>query len=388
MTMLGNSATSLGDLIDPKKPVTIDLLSSSGDGSSATVPIVSLSDVYGLGFANGNGGGGAAKPGGGGGGSPPPDHWSSDPTNTAPLIFDVTFDSSVTGSSLKSSIEGSIKSVITDYFLTKFPTPLGYDGSKAIHIALAVGWGEAGGARLPFLALGESNTNVMKVNYSDFAKTLNQSGTVTSVPYDSSSLTLGDPLSGTHNYVMATAEARALGLTVPDPSKLTGGFDGAVGFSSKFAWTFGSVADDPAVTNAFDFVGVAEHEISEMMGRIALLGQSVTAYDPVTQKNVSVSNSYDPFDLFRFNPSTGDRSLTAGSTASFAYQDPKTTPASSFVGYLGDFNTGSGDPGDWANVTSPSGPSDAYNAAASAGIQYAASINDATVVAALGYGLV
>src|SRR5690348_7685447 len=115
MTMLGNNAASLSDLIDPKKPVTIDLLSSSsGDGSSATIPIVSLSDVYGLGVANGNGVGGAARPGGGGGGgSSSPDHWSS--STTGPLIFDVTFDSSVTGSNFKTPIETSIKSVITDY---------------------------------------------------------------------------------------------------------------------------------------------------------------------------------------------------------------------------------------------------------------------------------
>lgn len=375
------------------KPISINLLpqSANSDSSSsataptadsssaAPVPTVTLIGDYGSGFPQSGPGldfavRGSAKPGGGGGGSTTPPSSTTYGTGDA-LQFKVTYDSSVTGSSFVSQIESAFASVINNYFLANFSTPLDTSASATnpITISLHVGWGEAGGAHLPGLALGESNTNVMQFSYSDFGPTLNQSGTVSSVP------SIPDPLLGiTHNYVMATAEARAIGLTVPGATLLPGGFDGAVGFGSKFAWSFGTVGSDPVAANTYDFIGVAEHEVSETLGRIALLGQTVSAVTS-TGSTVSVSNGYSPFDLLRFEGTT--RSLTAGAAANCSIN--------SGTSFLGTFNTGSGDAGDWQtpaqSALSSTGANDAYDAAAYPGYQYAASANDTTVVAALGY---
>src|SRR6185369_2584221 len=99
-----------------------------------------------------------------------------------------------------------------------------------------------------------------------------------------------DPIGGT-KFILANAEAKALGLLPANGA----GIDGYVGFSSTAAWTF-----DPnhrAVLGRFDFIGLAFHEITEVMGRY---GQ--------TQNSIS-NGFYSPIDLFRYS-SAGNLALT------------------------------------------------------------------------------
>src|SRR5207237_860484 len=80
------------------------------------------------------------------------------------------------------------------------------------------------------------------------------------------SLPSSDPIGGTHLYVVSTAEAKALGLTPDNFSN-----DGTFTFGGGFNYTY-----DPAnraVPGKTDFIGVAMHEFSEIMGRIPLMGQ-------------------------------------------------------------------------------------------------------------------
>ncbi|MBV9200850.1 MAG: hypothetical protein JO320_05860 [Alphaproteobacteria bacterium] len=63
---------------------------------------------------------------------------------------------------------------------------------------------------------------------------------------------------------MSDAEAKALGLRAAN----TSGIDGWVGFSSAADYTYDP--DNRAVAGAYDFIGVAEHEIAEVMGRYGM----------------------------------------------------------------------------------------------------------------------
>ena len=87
---------------------------------------------------------------------------------------------------------------------------------------------------------------------------------------------------------MAQAEAQALGLYPND-----GSLDGYVWLSSTAPFSYSPTAT-PA-SNQYYFVGVVEHEISEVMGRVSFL-------------------SYSPIDLYRYS-SPGVRDLTPGERA-------------------------------------------------------------------------
>ena len=151
---------------------------------------------------------------------------------------------------------------------------------------------------------------------------------------------------------MSTAQAKALSLLNHNAT------DGFVGFDKTASWTF-----DPsnrAVPGKFDFVGVAEHEISEVLGRMADLG--------------AIGGALDPLDLLRYSaPNT--RALSPGDNQYFSI-DGGTTNLNTFNGI------GGGDTGDWAGYTI-----DAFNAAALAGAMLPISAADITVMDVLGYNL-
>ncbi|MGE5268980.1 MAG: NF038122 family metalloprotease [Thiohalocapsa sp.] len=387
------SGAKLSYLIGHRSPDSITLpqtASSTESGVSFSLPSVTpppfaTSDNLGfdrfgadapgldfLGESKSGGGGSIGGHGGGGGGGSLP--LTVTYGTGGALQFQVTYDSSVTGARNASTIENAF-AVAVGYFTDNFTTPLGgATASNPVTVNLNVGWGEVDNSALPSGALGASFTNLETVNYSDFAPVLNQKGVVSSVPYDTALPGNGDPLFATpHNYVIATAEAKAIGLGTPSAT------DGWVGFSSSAQWYFGS--GKPTKLTQYDFIGVAEHEISEALGRISQLGTTAPLNGDITGGSTA-ANAYTPFDLFRFDPNTNARSLTGGEAAKYSFDDMTTLGTS--------FNSGAGDYGDWAvpaaGAISTTSPNDAYDAGSYSGVQYAALHNDTTVVAGLGYG--
>lgn len=163
------------------------------------------------------------------------------------------------------------------------------------------------------------------------------------------SLPAKDPTGGRRE-LMATAEAKALGLSSG------GSTDGFVGFDATAPWTFD--ANNRAVSGKYDFIAVAEHEISEVLGRTADLG--------------TFNNALEPLDLFRYS-GRGIRALSPGNSQYFSI-DGGTTNLATFNGKKG------GDFGDWAGYTM-----DAFNAAASPGVLLPISSADITALDVIGY---
>jgi hypothetical protein len=222
-----------------------------------------------------------------------------------------------------------------------------------ITVNIDVGWGEVAGQALGSGALAESETNLGLFCYSQVrtalagdAKSADDSTAVASLP--------GSDPTGGGSFVLSTADAKALGLGT------SASVDGYVGFSSGANYTF-----DPsnrAVSGAYDFIGVAEHEISEVMGRIALLGTPLGG----------LSRTYTALDLFRYS-SPGARQLVAGNAAYFSLDGGNTN--------LNNFNTLSGeDAGDWAS----GGGNDSYNASVASGVAEPVTANDLRVMDAIG----
>jgi hypothetical protein len=258
------------------------------------------------------------------------------------LVFNITYDSSV--SNAPAGFSNAITDVV-NYYESVFSDP--------ISVNIDVGWGEVARQSLSG-ALGASETNLGGFSYSQVktalaadAKSADDATAIASLP--------GSDPTGGGSFVLATAEAKALGLSAGTA------VDGYVGFSSSVNYTFDP--NNRAVSGAYDFIGVAEHEISEVMGRIALLGTPIGG----------LSRTYSVLDLFRYS-SPGVRQLVAGTTAYFSLDGGNTN--------LNNFNTLSGeDAGDWAN----GGGNDSYNAAGRSGVAELVSSNDLRVMDAIGW---
>jgi hypothetical protein len=241
--------------------------------------------------------------------------------------------------------------------------------NKAV-INIDVGYGEIGGTQLPAFALGASDPFGYLTDYS----------TVTTVlSHDGFAFPAANEPTGSQFFV-TSADAKAMGLVDP-----VAGLDGFMGFSdltgTGFSWnTAASISGFNAGTgpNQFDLQAVAEHEISEVMGRLGIEGLPVAG-----------APTYSPLDLFN-------------------YQSPGVLALSSNAGYfspfngwinLGNFNNAAangGDIGDWASSTSitqsntlgiPRGSYDAYDAFTFPGVNGQVSLSDIIEGAALGYTL-
>ena len=238
-----------------------------------------------------------------------------------------------------------------DFFEKEFANP--------VTITIHVGYGEVDGQTLGANALGESFYAVGEPeNYSSVRNALIAEGSP-----GASTLPSTSPFSGT--LYLTPAEAIGLGLPL---SFSDGGVEGYVGFSSipgEFSYANGVTPP----SNQYYFIGTVEHEITEIMGRVSLIGQP--------------SSAYSLMDLYRYS-ANGVRDLAVGasgslSTAYFSIDNGVTR--------FGTWNNNpsNGDLGDWYPSGPAAGGNNSFNDYSNPGVINAFSQNDVINMEALGW---
>jgi hypothetical protein len=271
---------------------------------------------------------------------------SSGAASTSPFVINISWDSSVRSapSGFTTAVLAAVQFLESQY-------------SDPVTINIAVGYGEVGGSALGSGALGESEWSLTSVGYSSLVNALKADATTATDTTAVASLPSTSPVSGT--FWTTTAQAKALGLAPATGSSI----DGYVGFSSSYKFTYNDT--NGVGSGTYDFNGIVLHEITEVMGRSLLTGETVG----------SASKSYSLYDLFHYS-APGIRDFSASTPGYFSINGGNTNLAA--------FNMNSGgDAGDWASSVAH----DALDAFSSSGVVNAFSTADLTAMDAIGWNL-
>ena len=276
------------------------------------------------------------------------------------MQFDLIWDPSVAGAP-----RGFIQAVVD---AAKLYSTL-YSNKAVINID--VGYGEIGGAALPSFVLGASDPFGYLTDYSTVTTVLSHDGFAFSAA--------NEPTGG--QFFITSADAKAMGLVDP-----AAGLDGFMGFSNLsgtgFSWNTSASnngLNSGTRPNQFDLEAVAEHEISEVMGRLGIEGLPVFNGTP----------TYSPLDLFNFQ-SPGVLALSPNG----GYFSPLNGLIN--LGNFNDAAVNGGDIADWASNSSITqsntlglrpGSYDAYDAFTFPRVNGQVSVSDILEDAALGYTL-
>ena len=263
------------------------------------------------------------------------------------LSFNITYDASVAASTNAAQITNAFA-----YAAQSFSDTF----TNAATIYLTVYWGPSG----PFsdgIGLGRSQFLLIGSSYSEITNALRTHRASAADTNSVASLPVADP-SSSGQWIVAYPEARVLGLVPPiDRPNANPPEDGEVGFATNVNYTFDP--NNRSVPGKFDFIGVAQHELSEVLGR--------NFYDLTT--------FFVPYDLFRFS-SSGVRSLDPNATNAYFSVNNGATALKFFYTnqFLGDIQ-------DWKSTNTP----DAFDAFVTSGHINPMSTVDITAMDVLGY---
>jgi hypothetical protein len=250
------------------------------------------------------------------------------------INFEFQTDAQYTAAGLSSAdiiaMKAACSSAATQ-FTSRYTDPINVN----IKVTASAGTSDLGSSTTPFDTV-DSYNNLRAAFVAD-SKTADDATTVGA----GGSLPAGaDPVPGAHMLNLTRAQAKALGLRADDMLN-----DGTFNFGGGQPWTFDP--NNRNVAGKFDFIGVAMHEYSEIMGRNALMGDTLGTGTP----------QYCAMDLFHYT-GAGMRVFGKGPGRSFSFNNGTTL----LIAF--NDNANGGDLQDWA------GPApDSFNAAGPPGEQ-------------------
>ncbi len=253
----------------------------------------------------------------------------------ASLVINPTFGASITGKTATSGdpstalqIENAINTAI-NFFQTGFTTNVPTSIANTVTVNITFDYGFLNGVAMSNASGAARNqTTAFGFNY----------GTVQSLLPNL--LPVTNP-TGNGSFFLPTAQMKVLGLAANGITPTSTATDGFVGINSIANGV--TMAYDPnnqAVSGAIGAIGAIEHEISEALGRIAVLGAIQSGG----------TSFYSIMDMFRYQGRGPGpvfapimRALTAGAADYFSLDNGVTN--------MGVFNdkTNGGDAGDWAS---------------------------------------
>ena len=267
------------------------------------------------------------------------------------LVIVPVFDSSITSLANAATVESAFNAAAA-VFDRSFSNPA--------TIRINVSWGSVGGRAIPTGDIGASLSNLSSGwTYSEVTGYLRAAAA--SHPSDLSlaaavaHLSATDPTK-TNNFAVPYGEAQALGML---PAKMTLAA-GSIGFKAGTIFDFNPVGGISA--GAYDFQGLAQHEIDEVLGRITGLHSGAVQFAT-------------PFDLFRY---------AGNGVHNFSYLSSAYFSVNGGLSKLGNFNySGGGDRSDWLTLATSN---DIQNAYFSTGKALSISASDLTALDILGWG--
>ena len=270
-------------------------------------------------------------------------------TSANALTIKPIFDSSITSLANAATVEAAFNTV-ANQFDAAFSTP--------VTVKIGVSWGKVNGA-----SLGTGNIAASQYGltgpflYSDIVDAFRADAAAN--PGDASMVSAAAHLPTTSpvgklSYELPYAEAQALGYL---PASINPD-SGYVGFASTAKWEFSGAGG--VTPGAYDFEGLAAHEISEVLGRVTGLHSATPTYATM-------------FDVLRYS---------APHASSFSFSSAAYFSVDGGVTNLGQFNVAGG--GDRSDLYAIKG--DAQDASLATGVAYGLSTGDLTALDVLGWG--